>query len=172
MNRRFVSFCSVASVLLFGSTAPLASQGISFGAAASYGEETDFGVGPRVSLAIPAGDLGLSLVGSFNYFFPSDPEAEALGADLSYWELNGNLVLDIPMGEGSVAPYLGAGVNYGEASGSVSGGGISISASDSEAGANLLAGLRFGSAGPSPFLEGRYSTVFDGQIVVAVGVQF
>lgn len=172
MNRRFVSLCFVVPVLLFGLTAPLASQGISFGAAASYGDETDFGVGPRVSLAVPAGDLGLSLVGSFNYFFPTDEEADAIGADLSYWELNGNLVLDIPTGEGAVAPYVGAGLNYGEASGSVSGGGLTLSADDSEVGGNILAGLRFGSAGPSPFVEARYATTFDGQIVVAVGVQF
>ena len=170
MNRRFVGFCFVVPVLLFGFTTPLASQGISVGAAASYGEDTDFGVGPRVSLAIPAGDLGLSLVGSFDYFFPSDAEADAAGADISYWELNGNVVLDIPVG-GTFAPYVGAGLNYAEASGSVSAGGISISASDSEVGANLLAGLRFGSAGPSPFLEGRYSTAVE-QIVVAVGLLF
>ncbi len=166
MNRRFVGFCFVVPVLLFGFTAPLASQGISVGAAASYGEDTDFGVGPRVSLAIPAGDLGLSLVGSFDYFFPSD----AAGADISYWELNGNVILDIPVG-GTFAPYVGAGINYAKASGSASAGGVNISASDSEVGANLLAGLRFGSAGPSPFLEGRYSTASE-QIVVAVGLLF
>ena len=118
-------------------TAPLASQGISVGAAASYGEDSDFGVGPRVSLAIPAGDLGLSLVGSFDYFFPSDAEADAIGADINYWELNGNVVIDISVG-GTVAPYAGAGINYVEASGSVSAGGISISTSESEVGANLL----------------------------------
>ncbi|WP_420448373.1 outer membrane beta-barrel protein [Candidatus Palauibacter sp.] len=170
MNRRFVCLCFVVPVLLFGLTAPLASQGISFGAAASYGEDSDFGVGPRVSLAIPAGDLGLSLVGSFDYFFPSDAEADAIGAEINYWELNGNVVLDISVG-GTVAPYAGAGINYVEASGSVSAGGISISTSESEVGANLLAGLRFGSAGPSPFLEGRYSTASE-QIVVAVGLMF
>ena len=111
-------------------------------------------------------------MGSFNYFFPTDEEADAIGADLSYWELNGNLVLDIPVGEGGVAPYVGAGLNYGSASGSVSGGGLTLSADDSEVGGNLLAGLRFGSTGPSPFVEGRYATAFDGQIVVAVGIQF
>jgi len=171
MNRRFVSLCFAVPVLLFGLTAPLAAQGISFGAAASYGEDTDFGVGPRVSLAIPAGDLGLSLVGSFDYFFPSDADADALGVDINYWELSGNLVLDIPVGEGSVGPYLGAGINYAEASGSASGAGLTISASESEVGVNLLGGLRFGSAGASPFVEGRYSTASE-QIVVSVGVQF
>jgi len=171
MTRRFISLCFVVPVLLFGFTAPLASQGISFGAAASYGEDTDFGVGPRVSLAIPAGDLGLGLVGSFNYFFPTDSDADALGVDLSAWELNGNLVLDIPAGGGAVAPYVGAGVNY--SSRSVSSG--SISETFSDVGANLLAGLRFESAGPSPFLEGRYTTEsgeFEGQLVIAAGVQF
>lgn len=171
MNRRFLGLCFGVPVLLFGLTAPLASQGISFGAAVSYGEDTDIGIGPRVSLAIPAGDLGLSLVGSFDYFFPSDEDADALGVDISYWELSGNLVLDIPAGGGAMAPYLGAGINYAEASGSASGGGLTISASESEVGANLLAGLRFGSAGASPFLEGRYSTASE-QIVVAAGVQF
>ena len=171
MNRRLSSACLALAVLLLGSTAPLASQGISFGAAASYAEDTDFGVGPRVSLAIPAGDLGLSLVGSFGYFLPSDADADALGVDLSAWELNGNLVLDIPAGGGAMAPYLGAGVNY--SSRSISSG--SRSESFSDAGLNLLAGLRFASAGPSPFLEGRYtmeSGEFEGQFVVAAGVQF
>ena len=171
MNRRLSSACLALAVLLLGSTAPLASQGITVGAAASYAEETDIGIGPRVSIAVPAGDLGLSLVGSFDYFFISDPDADALGVDLSYWELNGNLVLDIPTG-GSVAPYVGAGVNYGNASGSADSGGLSISASESEVGANFLAGLRLGSAGASPFLEGRYATTSTGQIVVAVGLMF
>lgn len=171
MNRRLSNACLALAVVLLGYAAPLASQDISVGAAASYGEETDVGIGPRVSLAVPAGDLGLSLVGSFDYFFPSDEEADALGVDLTYWELNGNLVLDIPTG-GGVAPYVGAGINYANASGSASGGGIEISASDSEVGANLLGGLRLGSAGPSPFLEGRYVTTADGQLVVSVGVIF
>ena len=168
MNRRFVSLCFVVPVLLFGLTAPLASQGISVGAAASYGEDSDFGVGPRVSLAIPAGDLGLSLVGSFDYFFPSE---DGLDADVTWSELSGNLVLDIPAGEGAIAPYVGAGINYAEASVSASTDFFGFSASESEVGVNLLGGLRFGSAGPSPFLEGRYSTATE-QIAVSVGVQF
>ncbi len=83
-----------------------------------------------------------------------DADADALGVDLSAWELNGNLILDIPAGGGAVAPYLGGGVNY--SSRSVSSG--SRSESFSDVGVNLLGGLRFASAGPSPFLEGRYTT--------------
>ena len=171
MNRRLSSACLALAALLLGSTAPLASQGISVGAAASYGEDSDFGVGPRISVALPGGDLGLSLVGSFDYFFPSVEEVGGADVDIEYWELNGNLILDIPLSGGTMAPYAGAGISYANGSGSVAAGGFSVSTSESEVGANLLAGLRVGSVGLSPFLEGRYSTASE-QVVVAVGVMF
>lgn len=177
MNGRLSNACLVSAALLLGSTAPLVSQGISVGAAASFGGDTDFGVGPRVQVPVSAGDLQLHVAGSFDYFFPGLPDTEAAGIhlDIGYWELNGNLLLDIPMAEATVAPYAGAGLNFYRASGGfafeLGDESASFGASDSGLGLNFLGGVRFGSGGLSPLLEARYSTGVR-QVVLSLGVLF
>ena len=158
---RISNVCLVSAALLLGSTAPLVAQDVSFGGAASYGEDTDLGIGPRLLVPVAAGDLQLHIAGSLDYFFP---DTGPVDIDLTYVELHGNVLLDIPLADAAVAPYAGAGLNYARSSAS--------SVSTSEVGLNILGGMRFGSGGLSPFVEGRYSTAFDGQAVVSAGVLF
>lgn len=166
MTKQFSRVCLVSAALLLGSTAPLVAQDIGFGAAASYGDNTDLGIGPRVLVPITAGELQLHIVGSLDYFFPDSGTG---GVDVTYFEVNGNVLLDIPLAEATVAPYAGAGLSYARS-------GVETpnrsAVFTSEVGLNILGGVRFGSGGLSPFVEGRYSTAFDGQAVLSAGVLF
>lgn len=165
--------------LVLGSSGSLAAQGTSFGAQASYGSETDFGVGAGISVPLASGSLPLRLAASFDYFFPAGESAAGGGvsveADLNYWEINGNVLVDVPVSGGSIAPYVGAGANFYRTSGGVTvdfmGEEFGASGSESKVGLNLVGGLRFGSGGPTPRLEVRYATGVE-QFVVAAGVSF
>jgi hypothetical protein len=124
-------------------------------------DEGDFGLGAR-------GEFGgnLALVLSFDYYFPEDD----LG-DLTFYELNGNLIYNFPTG--SVRPYIGGGA------------GISRVSFDSdffdddatELGFNVLGGLKFGAGGINPFAEIRYviypdDETFNNRLVISGGILF
>lgn len=135
-----------------------------FGAQLSWGDDADLGLGARMAYTIPRSDL--AIIGTFDYFFPGDIG----GADVDYWEINGNLayrfrVQDAP----GISPYVGAGLNLATASVSTDAG---TSNSNTDLGLNLLAGTGFGSGRVTPFVELRVEIEGGDQFVIAGGLLF
>ena len=134
----------------------------------SWGSDSDFGIGARVTYGLAATEsTNLELVGSFDYFFPSTDG----GADVTYWEINGNVNYVLPVRSEYVRTYLGAGLNVAYASvdlGSVSPG---LSGSETEIGLNLLAGVH-GTSRINPFGEVRFIIAGGEQFVFTAGVNF
>jgi hypothetical protein len=144
------------------------SQRVVFALQADWGSDTDFGIGARAIFGLqslfPKTPLDAHV--SFDYFFPSG----GAGVDVKYWEINGNVGYRIPNMRGTLAPYVGGGLNIAHAS--VSSGGLT--ASDTKAGLNLLAGTTFGRAASKmkPFLEGRVTLSGGEQFVLTGGIRF
>jgi hypothetical protein len=147
---------------------PAPQQRASFGVQVDWGSDTDFGIGARVVFGLqslfPKAPLDAHV--GFDYFFPSSPA----GFDVTYWEINGNVGYRIPNVRGNLAPYVGGGLNIAHASASSGG----ISASDTRAGLNLLAGTTFGRAASKmkPFVEARVILSGGEQFVLTGGVRF
>ena len=68
--------------------APLAAQEVKAGGQVTFGDDADFGIGPRVQMSLPWIAPGIRVAGSFDYFFPDsglgDPGGDypADGGDL------------------------------------------------------------------------------------------
>jgi hypothetical protein len=144
-----------------------APQPVSFGVQASFGSDTDFGIGGRVVFGLqslfPTTPLDAHV--GFDYFFPDAPA----GVDVTYWEINGNVAYRIPNVRSSLAPYVGGGLNIAHAS-AASGG---VSASDTKVGLNLLGGTTFGTRSKvKPFAEARVILGGGEQFVITGGVRF
>jgi len=162
-------------VLALAGGASAEEKHLSFGVQASYGSDTDFGIGALARLDLDDVYEGLGVVGSFNYFFPSTDDVEGVDTSAKYWELNANATKDFKV-SGSATPYVGAGLVLGHASasGSIDALGVDVSASDSKLGANILAGAKM-DVGESMklFIEAKYEFISDGkQFVVSGGVRF
>lgn len=149
---------AVAVATVFAFAAPnTANAQVSVGPQATYsipsGGDGDFGAGVRVNYAIPGAE-GFGLSGSVNNYFVE-------GADLfDVWELNAGGTYAFAM-EGSVSPYVGAGLNRQESPGF----GLT--------GLNLQGGAQFGSEGGiTPFVEGRYWTTGLGGFNITGGILF
>lgn len=131
--------------------APAQSQ-IAFMPYAGYNleyEEFLVGVGARFGapLAFP---VALSI----------QPSVETSLSDPTYVQADALLLAQL--GVGSIAPYAGAGV-----------GAIFPESGDSEFGLSVVAGANFNSTGfISPFVQGRYSTMFNDAFSVQVGATF
>lgn len=146
-----------------------------FGPQASYGTDSEIGVGGRAILGFPA-IPGFGTIASFDYFFPNVPE----GGDESfdYWELNANLFYAFPVSDASVEPYFGAGLNLARALISEPTNGDDDS--QTEVAFNLLAGIEFPMTGLSPFVEVRVELGGDesfpvrgeNQVVITGGLLF
>lgn len=170
--RKFV--LAICMVAVLGIAANEAQAQVSFGAQANWATESDLGIGARANIALPVENL--TLVPSFDYFFPS---TGVTGLSMKWMELNANAHYFFPLaGNNSILPYAGGGLNFtrlstkfeidmgplfsGEASGS-----------ESKAGLNLLGGIQFSSFGSFiPFAELRYSTTYDGQLIISGGLNF
>lgn len=136
---------------------------VSFGVQASFGTDTDFGIGGRVIFGLrslfPTAPLEAHV--GFDYFFP--------GANVTYWEINGNVAYRIPNVRGSLAPYVGGGLNLAHASVDIGG----VSASNTDVGLNLLGGTTFGTRSKvKPFAEARLTLGGGDQFVITGGVRF
>lgn len=141
----------------------------------SYGTETHLGIGARLNLRLlqnRGGAAGrLSLVTSFDYFFP--PQGEGLGdlgVSSSYFEINENLVfaLSRPPRRG-LEPYVGGGLNIARASVRVD----DFSDTETNLGINVLAGARLHRAGSFVlFGELRYERGGGRQTVLTAGIFF
>jgi hypothetical protein len=143
-------------------------QRVAFGLQADFGSDTDFGLGARAVFGLRSlfPKTPLDGIVSFDYYFPSG----AGGADLTYWEINGNVGYRIPKVRGNLAPYVGGGLNVAHASVSFGG----VSGSDTKVGLNLLGGTTFGRAASKmkPFVEGRFNLSGGEQFVLTGGVRF
>lgn len=148
--------------------APAPAQRTSFGAELDIGTDTDFGIGARVVFGLRSlfRTTPLDAQLGFVYFFPSAPA----GADLTYWEINGNVAYRIPNPRSSIKPYVGGGLNIAHISSRPPAG---VSASDTKLGLNLLGGAAFRVRGTAiPFVEGRGTISGGEQFVFTGGVRF
>lgn len=139
------------------------------GANLAWADDADFGIGGRIGFGL--GSISerhpVEAFVSFDYFFPDEGGS---GVDLTYWEINANGIWKFSLPNSSVAPYLGAGVNFARASVDLSGIG---SGSDSDVGLNILGGLRFNvMGGVQPFTEVRLELGGGEQLVLAAGLLF
>jgi hypothetical protein len=145
-----------ALFLISLAAAPAMAQqkaGVSFGPQASWGSDSDLGVGGRVQFGLTPRVVGIV---SFDYFFPDCDEC-------TYWELNPGAVITLPAS--SINPYVGAGLNIARASVDLG----TSTVSNTETGVNLIAGLRLGK---SLFTEGRVSLGGGEQFVITAGFLF
>jgi len=164
--KRLVTALGCLSVLAL-STADLHGQ-VRFGAQASYGDDTDFGLGVRLTSSLRSlfPRTPIAFHGSFDYFFPDEGGS---GVDLTYWEINPNVVYLVPVRNSTLGPYVGGGLNIAYASVDVGFG----SESDTELGLNLVGGLQFGTATRlRPYVEVRLTVSGGDQFVLTGGLLF
>ena len=146
---------------------PLAAQEIKVGGQVTFGDDADFGIGPRAQVSLPWIDPGIRVAASYDYFFP-DSGLTDIGGDFDYRELNFNVLGDISVPSvTNLVPYIGGGVNV--AWESVPSGGME-GAEERLFGMNLVAGLRFPLVGFTPFVEARYELEGGQQLLVAGGI--
>jgi opacity protein-like surface antigen len=142
---------------------------IMFGIHGSWADDADFGVGARVDFRLNEVLQGLGAVASFDYFFP-DEDTELgdveIDTEADYWEINANATYTIPT---ALSPYLGAGVNVAHGTLRLDLNQFDVSESDTEVGANLLAGVRFTR---NVFAEAKIELGGGEQFVVTAGFLF
>jgi hypothetical protein len=134
------------------------------GAQVSLADDYDVGLGVRVRGDTPRLIPGapLSVIGSFDWFFP--------GNNQIYVELNGNLVYNFRIVGSPLRPYVGGGLNIARIDQDLPGG---ASNDDTALGLNAVGGVNFGTRGRLlPFVELRLEISGGEQLVVAGGVYF
>ena len=154
---------------LVGTVASRAEAQFRFGANVDYGTDTDFGIGARGLFGLGKTNLPIEGLVTFDYFFP--------GNSVHYWELSGNAIYKFEIKDSSIKPYAGAGLLISHTSvdynGICGGLGVDCSASSTNAGLNLIGGLRFkGGEHFAPFVEGRLEAHSGSQFVLSAGVFF
>lgn len=163
---------TLAAVLALCVVSAGTAQAQRFGAALSWGSDTDLGVAPRVEFPLTnmlskSGALSKAFfIGEFTWFFPDCGGAS--GVDCSYWELNPGLAVPFTVSNPKIAPYLGAGLNIAHASASSGG----FTASDTQTGLNALGGLKFGLGSMDAFTEARLELSGGEQLVLSFGLLF
>ena len=160
-------FAGAVLALGLAAVAPSSAQAqVGFVVQGSYGFDVEaLGVGGGVNLGL--GSLtekqGIRLEATFDYFLADDP--------LNYWEINGNLLKDIP----SIANlYVGAGINYANFSYDNDDlcGAFCDALDTSEIGINILGGYRLGSGKAAPFVQARFALGGAEQLYVTGGFRF
>jgi opacity protein-like surface antigen len=155
----------IALLVVVGGMATTLPGQVRFGAQASFGDDTDFGIGARLEYVPRAlfRNAPVLSAASFDWFFPDAPA----GVDVQYWEINYNVYYLFTAD--ALRPYAGGGLNIAHASGSVAG----FGASDTQVGLNLGGGLRFRTAGRlTPFIEARVELSGGEQFVLTGGLVF
>lgn len=164
MRRLPVALC-LGTLALAVAPAPASGQ-IGLAPQLSYGDDYDFAVGGRLALRLPT-QTALEITGAFDLFFPD-------ADNLDYWEVNANVNYLVTMVESLFVPYVGAGLNIArfdldiEPSDGIAGREVS----ETEYGANLLAGVRYLGAAVVPFAEVRFEVDGGEQVVFTAGVLF
>lgn len=133
-----------------------------FGMQVSVADDMDVGLGMRLRSdgrwMFPRSPV--STIVSFDVFFP--------GGDVTYFELNGNMVYNFNPRASAVRPYVGSGlhiarIDRGDFPGS----------SDSELGLNVVGGLAFPAAGRAvPFVEVKLGIGGGEQLMLSGGFHF
>ncbi len=162
MRKLLLSSCLALLVLTPGA---LRAQ-IGVGGQLSWADDADLGIGVRGAFSLPTKAAPLEVIGTFDYFFPDD----AAGLDVTYWELNGNVVYLFKVPAPKITPYAGAGLNLAHAS--VDSGTPGISASNTELGLNFLGGARFDLGSVTPFGELRIELDGGEQFLISAGLLF
>ncbi len=162
MRKLLLSSCLALLALTPGT---LSAQ-IGIGGQLSWGDEADLGIGARGTFGLPVKAAPLEIIGTFDYFFPDG----AAGLDVTYWELNGNVVYLFKVPAPKVTPYAGAGLNLAHAS--VDAGTPGISVSRTELGLNFLGGAKFDLGSVTPFGELRFELDGGEQFLISAGVLF
>lgn len=151
-----------------------ASAQMGFVLQANYNSDVDFGVGAGVNFGLGSltAKQGIRGEATFDYFFPSTPGGYGtFDPNYKYWELNGNLMMDIKSVAGL---YVGAGINYAHSSFDFSGCGAfcnGFGASASDVGLNVLGGYSFGGQ-KSPFVQAKIELGHGSPFVVTGGIRF
>lgn len=162
-------FSALFGIVLGGMlvAAQVAAQEIKVGGQVTFGDDADFGIGPRAEVSLPWIAPGIRVAGSFDYFFPDSGLGDP-GGDYDYRELNFNVLGDISLADvTNLVPYVGGGVNVAWES---------VPADGMEGpeerlfGLNVVAGFRFPLVGFTPFVEARYELEGGRQLLVAGGI--
>lgn len=140
------------------------------GAMIAYGTEVE-NVGIGVNAEFPIMEK-LTVSPNFIYYLPKDE----YGANLNWWELNGNLHYYFTSTE-NMGFYGIGGINYSHVSFDFENnsgfGDSSINSSDGRIGLNLGAGANFNiDSGITPFAEAKYVIIDGAQLVLAAGIKF
>lgn len=155
-------------------TPSTASAQMGFVLQANYNSDVDFGVGAGLNFGLGSltANQGIRGEATFDYYFPGDGGSfGAFSADYKYWELNGNLLMDIKSIAGL---YIGAGVNYAHGSFNFDGCGVfcdNINGSNGDVGLNVLGGYSFG-GNKSPFVQAKIELGHGSPFVVTGGIRF
>ncbi|HRX17407.1 MAG: hypothetical protein KC485_11105 [Gemmatimonadetes bacterium] len=171
--RTLLASAAVAAGLMFIAPAQASAQ-LGFVVQANYGDDVEFGVGGGVRFGL--GSLtekqGIRGEATFDYYFPGGgQEFGTFSSDFDYWEINGNLLLDIKSVQGL---YVGAGVNYANFSYNFDGCGLfcdSFDASSSDIGLNALGGYEFPGS-KKLFVQAKIELGGGEQFVVSGGIRF
>jgi hypothetical protein len=162
MKKQLLGLCLSLIILSPGA---LHAQ-IGLGGQLSWADDADLGIGARGTLGVPTQIGQLEVIAALDYFFPD----QVAGIDVSYWELNTNLVYMFRVPTPVVAPYAGAGLNFAHASVSTDLPGVGFS--DTELGLNLLGGAKFNVGSVTPFAELRLELDGGEQFVITGGALF
>lgn len=139
------------------------------GAQGSWGDDSDFGVGARVSAILPKDLPPLEFILSFDVFAPD-------GEFGDYGELNGNVAYLIPVRSPNINPYAGVGWNQAFLDAEVPvvdlrGDTIAVNeVEDQDGGFNLLAGIKGRVNRITGFGELRYELGGGEQLVITTGL--
>ena len=136
-----------------------------FGLQVDWGSDADLGLGARLEANARLASSGAFsrswFIGSFDYYFDACN-------DCSYWEINLNMA--VPVNAEGVRPYLGAGLNIAHISVDFDDDILDDDPSNTEAGLNLLGGLRFPIGDLSSYLELRGEVGGGEQLVLTFGI--
>ena len=165
--RRSTSGSLIVLLAVVGGGPHLAAQEFKAGGQVSFGDDADFGLGPRAQLSLPWIAPGIWVAGSFDYFFPDSGLGDP-GGDYDYHELNLNVLADISLDRvTNLVPYAGAGLNVAWEK-------VPSNGSEGDpkrvTGLNVVAGFRFPLVGFTPFVEARYELEGGEQLLVAGGI--
>lgn len=122
------------------------------------------GVGAQFDAPFGAGGLVLSLQPGVEYHFLDDVP----GVDVSYIQVDGNVIASFAAPGASIAPYAGAGLAVGISSVDIEDVG---SESETDFGLNVLGGLEFPGvlAFGDPFAQARLTLISDGNFFTIMG---
>lgn len=173
LSRTFLAGAAMAAGLALALPATASAQ-LGFVVQANYNTDVDFGVGGGVNFGLGSltANHGIRGEATFDYYFPSGGETfGSFSSDFDYYELNGNLMMDIKSVAGL---YVGAGINYAHYSYDFEGCGIfcsSLSAGSSDVGLNLLGGYNFPGS-KALFGQAKIELGHGSPFVISGGIRF